>query len=85
LQLGTRTDPHLSNDTIDSVVHREVGRAKDLSAPLRTSQQHFTVLSVLKDLENQLSANDNVQFFFLHHFPVMLTKLRGERQLRVTY
>ena len=31
-QFGTLTDP-VSNDTIDSVLrHREVGRAKDLSA-----------------------------------------------------
>jgi hypothetical protein len=28
--------PPLSNDTIDSVRHREVGRAKDLSEPPRT-------------------------------------------------
>jgi len=36
LQFGTWTDPHLSNDTIDSVLpHREVGRAKNLSVPLR--------------------------------------------------
>ena len=27
----------LSNDTVDSVLHREGGRAKDLSAPSRTS------------------------------------------------
>jgi len=37
LQFGTRTDL-LSNDTIDSALrHREVIRAKDLSAPPRTS------------------------------------------------
>jgi len=36
LQFGTRTDQR-SNDTIDSVLRqREVGRAKDLSAPIRT-------------------------------------------------
>ena len=34
LQFGAWTDP-LSNDTIDFVIHREVGRAKDLSAPPR--------------------------------------------------
>ena len=30
----------LSNDTIDSVLHREVGRAKDLSAPPRIKFWH---------------------------------------------
>jgi hypothetical protein len=38
----------LSNDTIDSVLrHREVGRAKDLSASRRTYPQHPLVTSLI--------------------------------------
>ena len=47
MQFGTRTDP-LSKDTIDSVLrHREVGRAKDLSAhPRRRIQVNQKALKL---------------------------------------
>ena len=40
----------LSNFTIDSVRHREVGRAKDLSAPPCTSHQYTNYLTLLQIL-----------------------------------
>jgi len=40
LEIRHMNRPLLSNDTIDSVLrHREVGRAKDLSAPPRTVKE----------------------------------------------
>jgi len=58
----------LSNDTIDSVLrHREVGRAKDLSAPL----VHFDLQSVILMTNYQILQSYTTIFLAVNHLIII--------------
>ena len=55
--------PPLSNNTIDSVQQREVGRAKDLSAPPRITPR-WILLGMENILGKRCRDNNNTHFMF---------------------